>query len=130
QQDFVAGAGTRGNTRVSQAPMQQDKQAGQAHRAHDATRRHRDSLLEAVGNTQCVPDDSRCQQTNQVPEEQANDADVEQNVPQTQIAAIQQLRAVAFPAVLLTFKSQQAAQQEYRQGYVWINTKNELMKRV
>ena len=57
-------------------------------------------------------------------EEQEQDADVEQVAAPAQQAAVQQLRRVALPRVLVAVEADQAAEQEHCQADVRINTKH------
>ncbi|KAG0736611.1 hypothetical protein G6F24_018276 [Rhizopus arrhizus] len=63
-----------------------------------------------------------------MPEEQAQDADVEQDVAQPQLAAVQQLRAVRLPRVLFALETRQAAQQEDRQRDVGVDAEKKLIQ--
>ena len=65
-----------------------------------------------------------------VAEEQAQDADVEQDVAQPQAAVVQQLRAVGLPGVLLALEADQAAQKKDGQGNVGIDAEEELVQGV
>ena len=107
--------------------MQQNQQTKHTQSAKYAAHDHRDHLLERVRNTQRIPDDDWCQQTKQMAKEQANHADVKQDIAKPQIARMQHLRGITLPSILLTFETRQAAEQENCQCNVGIDPVNKLM---
>ncbi|ABA50829.1 hypothetical protein BURPS1710b_2760 [Burkholderia pseudomallei 1710b] len=125
EQHLVAAARDGCEARVRQAPVQQDREARERERAHHAARGHRDELLELVRDAERVPDGHRREQTDQMPEEQAEHADVKKDVARAQRAAVQQLRAVGLPCVLLALEAREAAEQEDGGGDVRIDAVDE-----
>ena len=75
-----------------------------------------------------MPDRERRQQADQVAEEDAEDADVEQVRSPAQLPGAQQLRRVALPRVLVAVEAHQAADEEDRQGDIGIDSEQELVE--
>src|SRR5262245_3044448 len=63
-----------------------------------------------------------------MPEEQEEDARVEQVAPPAQQASTQQLGRVAFPAVLVLVEADEAPRDEYAEAHVWIDLKEKTMQ--
>src|SRR5574343_1341676 len=70
----------------------------------------------------------RRQQAGKVTEEQADDADMEQIAPETQLAAAQQLRRIGLPGVLIAVITDQATQQEDRQCHIRVDVEQEIIQ--
>ena len=57
-----------------------------------------------------MPDPKRREQPEHVTKEQSQNADMEQDIAQAQLPAIQQLGGVTFPGILLTLKPDQTTE--------------------
>ena len=108
--------------------MDQQDQADEAHGARDAAGDDREHLLRGRRHAERMPDGERRQQAEQVAEEDAEDAEVEQVRAPPQLAGAQQLRRIALPRVLVAVEAQQAAREEHGQRDVRIDAEQELIE--
>ena len=100
--------------------MRQERNADQAHQAGDAAGHDRQHLLEAVRYAEHVEHPDRCQQADEMAEEDDENADVEQVGAPHQLPPPQQLAGAGPPRVLLAVEPDQAAEQEHGQAQIGI----------
>ena len=128
---FVAGGAVAGEAdpRIEDAPVQQHREADEAHRTGHAAGHHREQLLLARRDEGFVHPVWR-EQAHAVAEEQEQDADVEQVAAPAQLARAQQLRRIALPRVLIAVEARQTAHQEHREANIGIDIEKEVVQRV
>jgi outer membrane murein-binding lipoprotein Lpp len=112
---------------VAQTAMDQQQQADQADAAQRAAGDHGQHLLLRGRHAQGMDDLGRRQHAEEVPEEQADDAQVEQVGARPQGTGGQHLAGLAAPGVLVAVEARQAAQQEDGPANVRVDAKDELM---
>ena len=94
----------------------------------DAADHDRHQLLGFRAEPERVIDLGRRQQAEEVAEEQAEDADVEQDAAPEQLLAPQQLARLAAPGVLAAIEARPAAEEEGHHAQVRIEAEQELVE--
>ena len=93
--------------------MQEHGQADKAAHAEDAAGDDSQHLLGAGGEAEGVVNLLWRQQADEMPQEQEQDADMEQHAAHDELPAPQQLARAAPPGVLLAIETDQAARQKH-----------------
>ncbi len=115
------------DARVEDAPVQEQRQADEADQARHATGDDRQQLLLRSADERVVHPVRR-ELPEQVPEEQEQDADVEQVAAPPQRPGAQHLRRVALPRVLVAVEPGEAAHQEHGEAHVRIDDEGEIVE--
>ena len=106
--------------------MHQQRDADEAHDAGDAADDDRHPLLEGVRDAERVEHPDRRQQTDEMAEEDDENADMEQVRAPHQLPAAQQLARAAAPRVLLAVEAQPAAEQEHGEAEIGIPAEHDV----
>ena len=115
------------DARVEDAPVQEQRQAGEADQPRHTPGDDRQQLLLRSADERFVHPVRR-ELPEQVPEEQEQDAGVEQVAAPPQRPGAQHLRRVALPRVLVAVESGEAAHQEHGQAHVRIDDESEIVE--
>jgi hypothetical protein len=107
--------------------VQQQHETHQADEPGNAAGDHGQKLLGGRRQPDGVPQLERGQEADQVPEEDAEDADVKQVGPEAQLTVAQKLRRIALPRVLVAVEADETPHEEHREGDVGIDAEQERM---
>ena len=125
QNGDIGGGGCLANARIEQTAMQKHDKPDQTHDTRGAANDDGRQLLGGRGYSNHLEQEYRGQQTAHMSEQDDENADMEQNTAPDELTAAQQLTRLAAPGILLAIETDEAADQEDRQGNIGVDTEKE-----